>query len=646
MEKQQRIKELEQQIIHHRNLYYNHIPEISDEEYDKLEEELKSLDPQNELFSKVGANPTYGQKIKHFIPMGSLSKITYDKDENGEFLSTFSELEDWIKKYIQFDKIYVSYKIDGLSCEITYNEKGDLVKAVTRGDGYNGVDVLHIVKHIKSIPNKITNYYNNFINLRGEIYLSKSYFNTYIKPSLKENEIKNCRNLASGALKREQPSEISKYGLHFKIFNMYFNYKELDTEDIKKTVCKNLGFINNYVGLYEVTLSNLENLINELYLNKNNLDYDVDGLVFTLNTTRIRESFGYTSLIPKARIAFKFIPNSVISTIKDIEWQVGRTGKLTPVAIIQPVELDGTLVQKCSIHNPDEIKRLNITKNCDVIIHKCGEIIPQIKQAINNKDKESFDIPIKCPSCGYDLIKDGPNIFCNNVNCNIKKVEKTLYYLQTIGVKNIGPSIIAQLYDEKLIEDIDDLYKLKKEDLEKLDNFGDKSAKNFIKDLHKIKDIPLYLFIASLGIKGLGNTMSEKICEQYDTLEKLLNITKNELLEIEGISEITANNILEGLQYQKPLMDKLLKYITIKKEINEIKENKLLGKSFCITGKLSKPRKQIEKLIKEFGGVISSNKKGLDYLIIGDGAKEHKISKAKKNGAEIINENVLKQWLD
>ncbi len=346
-------------------------------------------------------------------------------------------------------------------------------------------------------------------------------------------------------------------------------------------------------------------------------------------------------LIPKGKIAFKFKPEQAVSKIISFEYTAGRTGRLTPVFHIEPIELAGTVISKVSMHNVTHIEELNLKNGSHVIIQKCGDIIPQIIKLADEDDGSGTIIPkpTECPCCHGEVEMEGPQLFCMNPMCANKLVRYIIYYMEILGIKNIGVKTIEQLCEKNMVTSVTDLYKLTSQDLMMLDGFKDKSCENFLKELNKIKTIPLNVFISCLGIRSLGKTSGKDVAAYYKTVECFLNCNVSELITIDGISNKTAEYIINGIQQRSDMINELLNILYIIENVKIV--GKFTDKTFCCTGKVTKPRKEIQKIIEDNGGSYKSLSKGLNFLIIGDGAKPNKIQKANDLGAIVITETVF-----
>lgn len=616
-----RITELENQIRYHADLYNNGDSEISDAEYDALVEELKSLDPKNAVFAEVGASPSYGKKINHHTIMGSLEKV-----------KTFSDLMKWHKQYEH--GLLAMPKIDGLSLRLTY-QNGRLVEAASRGDGTTGMDVLDNVQHITDIPQQIDASYSG--EIRGEVYLKRSVF----KSNAYHADKANPRNAAAGALMQKNAVETGKALLSF------FAYDELnqhhETHHDMLSFLLKLGFRVPPSNQWTVPEES-EAWIYDFEHNKRvTLDYDIDGLVFVVNDRATQTEAGWNGRYPRARIAYKFAPETQIAKILAVDWQVGRTGKLTPMARISPTKLAGSTISNITLHNCADMQVKGVQINDDVVICKGGDIIPVVMKVHKvNPDSTPIVLPEVCPSCGMDvnMSDTGVNLECKNELCPARMQERILHYLRTLGVDNVGDGTVAKFVTSGLVKDLPDLYFLDHEAVTQLLG-SPKMAEKVMVGILSVNQIPLATFLASLGIHGLGNTTGKTIAKEFRTLDA---VQEAKLLNLAGLPDIgmkTAESIVLGLARMKDCIAKLGACLDVLPV--EVKEGNLKGKVFCMTGALSKPRNDIKADIVNAGGdTKDSVVKGLHYLVTDDpNSGSSKNQKAQKLGVQVIDEMTL-----
>ena len=615
-----RIKELEELIIFHNNLYTNSQPEISDTEYDLLVKELKELDPNNSTLLVVGAEPSYGKKIKHDIIMGSLNKATYDDKDD------ISELEKFYRTYHLAQSRW-SWKIDGLAAELVY-KKGKLVEASTRGNGEVGSDITDNAMAISFIPKNVAKFKNiNLTRIRGEIYLPISEYKKNF------SHMANPRNAAAGILIQQDASETGKAGLKFFAYKVFNEDQELISLDTEKLQLEDTGI--PYIEIHDEILT--RDKILELEELRKTFDFQTDGIVVMLNERKVRNYYGLTGKNLRAAIAWKFHPEIAQTYIRDIEWNVGRTGVITPVAIMDPVSLAGTIVSRSTLHNLAQIKKLGINIGCKVKLLKAGDIIPKIIAVIPEpRIYTPIAIPHVCPGCGAPTIQDDIKLSCTNDDCPAKLAANILRYFRALDVKDVGEATIELMIEHKMIRNFADLYDVTPEMLLTLDRMGERSSQLIVDAIHSIKDIPLNKFLTSLGITNLGNTSGKHLAIAFGTLDKVLNASIVDISSIEGIGDVASQNIYDGLKAKTAVIARLRNILTIQDHVQV--QGAFTGKNFVCTGTLSRPRKVIQDKIAKMGGNYGSINKDLNYLIIGEGAVPAKIEKAKKYGAEVLTE--------
>ncbi|MHA1690270.1 MAG: NAD-dependent DNA ligase LigA, partial [Candidatus Heimdallarchaeaceae archaeon] len=538
-------------------------------------------------------------------------------------------------------------KIDGLAVSLIY-ENSKLISAATRGNGTVGQSVIDNIKEIESIPNTIDDFSGE---LRGEIIMKKLTFSV-IKEEMIMNGEKapaNPRNMASGTLLQKDPKETAKKALHFVCYECITDNQEFETEVSKfDYVYKNLKGIR-YVEMSCHEYSNESEMINEINKweeRRESLEYCIDGLVFSANDNEIINDLGYKGKCPVGKVAFKFRPQQTTSIIEDITWQLGRTGRLTPVAKITPVELDGSIIDSPTLHNYAQIQKKGVCIGSTVIIEKAGDIIPQIVRVVK-KGTGDINIPAHCTSGLEDVVLDEKEVslWCVNPLCPGKIEFRINHFLKTLEVKDVGLATIRAMLDNNIISDIPDLYNIDFTKLSSLSGFGKKSARKVIEEIEDKRKIELSTFLDSLGISGLGTTTSKVIATEFKTLARVLSVDPDKFSNLEGIGDLTAKSIHDGLVLYGGIIDSLILAGLIIKDVKVI-TGSLTGKTFCVTGKLSVGRKEMATLIEESGGIIKSSVgKGLDYLVAGENVGAGKTTKAEKYGTNIINEDEIRAML-
>jgi len=577
--------------------------------------------------------------------MGSLSKATYGNDEENDI----SELLNWRKNVVgNCDSIICMPKIDGLAVRLNY-KNGNLTCAATRGNGTIGQNVFDNVKEIKSIPDTLESFSGE---LRGEIFMKKSDFESQKEEMIENGEEPpaNPRNMASGTLNQKDPKKTGKYPLHFFCYNIESEDKSFDSEMDKWLYsAKNLDGKIHYVDMTLHSFNNKEDILKKIQEwedKRDSLDYGIDGLVFSANDTETIETLGFKGKCPVAKIAFKFRPQQANTKIEGITWQLGRTGRLTPVAKITPTELDGSVIDSPTLHNYAQIKKKNISIGAEVVIEKAGDIIPQIVR-VTKEGSGDIDFPVHCPACDGEVKLDEKevSVWCMNPVCPGKAEFRIVHFLKTLETKDVGPAAVHTMFSYNIIRDLPDLYDIDFEELKTLPGYGAKSARKIIKEIENKREIELPVFLDSLGITGLGTSTSKILADEFETLSRIQSLTPNELTSLEGIADLTAGYICDGLKSFEETIKSLIDIGVVVKDKKKSTGN-LSGKTFCVTGTLSIGRKEMAAMIEAAGGTMKSSVgKGLDYLVAGDGVGKGKTDKADKYGTKILTENEVRAMM-
>ncbi|OFZ61102.1 MAG: hypothetical protein A2328_10140, partial [Bdellovibrionales bacterium RIFOXYB2_FULL_36_6] len=583
------IKKLEEQIIQHRAYYYQGRPIISDSEYDFLEEKLKELDPGNLVLNLVGSISKDEDKVKHDAKMLSLEK-TYDSQD----------LIKWLA-----DKPVVStYKIDGVSCSLIY-KNGELVLAKTRGDGVYGENVTPKVLWMDSIIKKIKTIHEK-VEIRGELYCQEKNFfelaNEMEKIGLEKPT--SPRNIVAGLISRKDNLELCRY-ISFMAFDFVGQTASIKLEIEKYSLLKNMGF-----NIPLVVLHNDNQHLNEIIEDAKKFmmegDYQIDGLVFTYNDLSLHEELGFTHHHPKFKMAFKFKGESKITKLVDIEWSVSRNGILTPVGLVDPVELSGAKITRVTLHNYGVVKLYNLKKGDEIEIIRSGEVIPKflsVKQASENK----LVIPNKCPECGSDTRIEDIRLICTNSECKARLHEQILNFIKKIGIEDLSGKRLEQLLSKGLIKNIPDLYRITADDLKKMDKTKEKLSDKLFSTIQVSKKADLITFLSALGIThGAYNTCEKVVHAGYDTLDKLFSLSVEELSRVDTFAEKSSRDFIVSLKEKESLINELVSVGFNFQEVS--KENKILtGKQICITGALTEKRAVVEQKIRTMGGVVTSS---------------------------------------
>lgn len=611
-----KIKELEEKIKELNHYYWDlNISKVDDYTYDRLVEELKKLNPNSPILNELG--PTFidniGNEVIHDVPMLSLGKC-YEEDE----------MWKWLKKFK--GRIVVSPKMDGLALSIRYGNNGEFLCAATRGNGSKGEDVSAAAKLIQDIPKNIYPYKN--IEVRGEVYMKLTVFENF------KNKFSNPRNLASGALKQKDPEKSRDYNLSFAAYDLMG--VDLKYEFDKFGELLKIGFPN-----FPARLIKREDIIvayNGISQKRNNFDFDfeIDGVVFKSNRISEQKKLGFNSHEPKFAIAYKFQGEQGTTTLKDISWQVSRQGIITPVAIIEPVNLSGAMIGRTTLHNIGILKTLGLlgaSMDAQIVIVRSGGVIPKIEfVAKPGTSKTKIRLPSECPSCGAPTDLRGDFLHCSSPKtCTTAEITSIKHFCKVLDIKGFGEKLITKLHEAKIVKTPLDLFLMDEDDLEEIDRMGNRLAIRLIKQVNDHKKITLETFLRSLGIPNLGNHASKILVEYFKDISNIMKINESDLEKVDSIGPTTAKSIVDGLKENSSEIKELLKYVTIADKVVVRKKTKFTDKSFVFTGKLEKiTRKEARSIVEKLGGKTPSGvKKSLDFLIIGDISKE-KTSKQEK----------------
>ncbi len=651
----QRIEELRKQAEYHAKKYYdNDAPEISDFEYDMLMVELRNLEKEfpeyqskESLTQKVGGHVKEGfEKVTHEVPLQSLQDV-FSIEEVEEYVKKIDEKAE--ENQIENKTYVIETKIDGLSAALEYKQ-GKFVKGATRGNGLVGEDVTNNLKTIKTIPMELTEKID--ITVRGEVFISKSDFEK-MNQEREENEeelFANARNAAAGSLRQLDSKITAKRPLDIYIFNVQkIEGKEFNSHFEELEYLSKLGFNVNPVRIPCKTVEEIEKAIQKIGDDRENLSFGIDGAVVKVDDLKFREILGTTAKTPRWAIAYKYPPETKETKLKDIVCQVGRTGVITPMAILEPVKVAGSTISKTTLHNQDFIKEKELKIGDTVVIQKAGDVIPEIVKALKEKrtgEEKEFEMPTVCPVCGAEAIREEGEaaIRCTGIECPAKLFRNLVHFVsrEAMNIDGLGESIIGQLLDKKLIENIADIYILKFEDIASLKKNGQKFAQNLVDSINKSKENDLHRLITALGIRHVGVKASKILAKKYKNIDNLMEATAEELSEINDIGPIVANSIREFfLQDQtKDLIEKLKQAgVNLESLEEDIQDDRFAGKTFVLTGSLEKyTRGEAANLIEKFGGKTSSSvSKKTDYVLAGEEAGS-KLTKAQNLGVTILTE--------
>ena len=639
--KEQRMRELVDKLNKYAYEYYVlDNPTVSDGEYDKLYDELCFLEAEtgNVLFDsptrRVGGEPISAfEKHNHIEKLFSLDKAT---DE--EQLTAF--FQRLLKVTPVFPKFSIEYKFDGLTVCLTY-DKGMFVRATTRGNGITGEDVTAQVLTIKSFPLKIE--YKGLLEVKGEAIISLSALEKYNQTAAEP--LKNARNAVAGAIRNLDPKETQKRKPEIYFYDVnYIEDNSLKTQEECIDFLKSNGFkVFNFIR-FANTPNEVIGAIKEIELSRKELDVLTDGAVIKVDDLQLRDRLGSTEKFPRWAIAYKFDPEETTTILEDVIWQVGRTGKLTPLALLQPVDLCGVTVKRATLNNAGDIERKGVKIPSRVLIRRSNEVIPEILGTTEYfNDSQEVIPPTICPECGSTLSEVGANIFCINQDCR-KRVILTRTNFATkdaMNIEGLSEATAETLYDQLNVRKFSDLYALKKEDLLSLEGFQDKKAENILIAIEKSKSSAIENFIFALGIDGVGKKTAKDLAKKYKNVQNLAAASFEDVLQTEEIGDVIANNIVEYFASdtnQKELAK--LQEIGINPEYNEV----VLGETFkgakvVLTGTLQKyKRSQAQKIIESLGGEVSGSVSKLTTMVLAGEEAGSKLDKAIKLGIKIISE--------
>ena len=658
---QQRIEELKEQLNRWSHEYYvEDKPTATDAEYDKAYHELVALEEAHpELVTPDSPTQRVGgevldqfQKVTHTNPMLSLSNA-FSKEDLEEFDARLRKLTNRAIEYV------CELKIDGLSIALTY-QNGQLVLGATRGDGTTGEDVTGNVRTIKSVPLSLKEPWN--IEVRGECYMPKKAF-VALNQSREEEGLEvfaNPRNAAAGSLRQLDPKIAAKRNLSVFLYSSP-SVEELNVSTQEELLEKmaEIGFVTNPERLKCQTIDEVWNYIETIASKRPDLPYEIDGMVIKVNDFATQEEIGFTVKAPRWAIAYKFPAEEAQTVVRDIEWTVGRTGVVTPTAVMDPVQLAGTTVRRASLHNIDLIKERDIRLEDTVVIHKAGDIIPEVTRVILEKRPETsqpYEFPTTCPVCHEKLehLEEEVAIRCLNPKCPAQLTEGLSHFVSrnAMNMSGIGPRVIKQLFEEGLVMDVADLYKLTLDQLLALDKVQQKSAENILEAIEKSKENSLERLLTGLGIRHVGTKAAKELAQHFKTMTALQEASIEQLLEIDGLGDIIAYSV--KTYFEQPSVQELIQelqdsgvnmtYLGVTKDDSAASGHVLSGKTVVLTGTLEQLTRQDakEKLESLGAKVTGSVSKKTDVVIAGHSAGS-KLTKANDLGIEVWSEQ---QFLD
>ena len=654
MSKKKRIQELEKLIRHHRDLYYNQEPEISDVDFDELVEELEKIAPDSPALEEVGAtiapDVTGLPSKEHRIPMGSLDKIAADR------------LDFWAEK--AGPRFLVQEKLDGISLEIEY-ENGRMVDAITRGDGFVGEVVTHNAVNFKNVRHRLENKFTG--SVRGEVFCRLSVFERYFV----ELGFANPRNTVSGTARKKHGDRALCRHFEMHFFDVVGEGLEFETEKEK------ISFIRDELRLQIATSYFDEDVdgvrvIYERYAGDTDgkpgmraeLDYEIDGLVVRSDSIAVQEELGVVQNRPRFAIAYKFPSEGKVTKLLDVDWSLGVTGRMTPVARLKPVRVSGVEVRNSSLHNLDNVRTLDLHLGDDVLVKRRGDVIPYIESVVESRGGPAPKIPTRCPACDSKLQIDEKFARCVNVECPGRVYGDIARWIGVMEIESIGEKWIEIFIESGLLQDPSDLYRLTADDLLPLDRMGQTLAEKMVRNIGESKTPTLDRFVAGINIPEFSRQRAQMLIDAgFDTLEKLRAMDVETISEVKGFGEILAEKIHAGLETREERIDAMLEVgIDIQKPEPRVEDDgdgdgKLAGKSFCFTGAVQAvneetgkrwTRKALQALVKQNGGrALNDVTEGLDYLVMADpDTSSSKAKKARKLGTEVLSEEAFLEMVE
>lgn len=661
-----RAEKLREEINHHNYLYYVlDQPEISDAEYDRLMRELQEIEERypslitaDSPTRRVGAPPqeAFGTHA-HRQPMLSLANV-FGEDELRSFDARIKRMLGLYNGDVEY---VAELKIDGLAVSLTYVD-GIFTVGATRGDGYRGEDITENLRTIRSIPLKIAASESSvgvprFAEIRGEVFLLHEEFRRINEERAERGEptFANPRNAAAGSVRQLDPKvtasrklDIFCYGIgevvgvswetHWEVLSTLKEWRFKVNPNIR--LCQNIEDVVDFCREWDK--------------GRDSLGYDIDGVVVKVNSLALQDKLGYVARSPRWAVAFKYQPRQATTVVRDIAVQVGRTGALTPVAVMDPVQIGGVTVSRATLHNEDEIRRKDVRIGDTVVIQRAGEVIPEVVEVVKEKRtgrEKEFVMPSKCPVCGGDVEKpEGEAVArCINIACPAQVRERIVHFAkrEAMNIEGLGPSLVDKLVEAGIVSDPGDLYSIKQEQLKKLDRMAEKSASNIIKAIERSKDCTLERLIYALGIRHVGERTAQVLAEQFGSLERLENASEDELADVPDIGPVVAESIYRFFreEHNKRVIEKLRRAgIRCEHKAQEKQESELTGRTFVFTGALETlTRDEAERIVAAHGGRASSSvSRNTDFVVVGENPGS-KFDKANELGVKVITEQEFRR---
>lgn len=627
--------------------YVNDAPVASDEEYDTLYHEILKYEQENPLFADEHS-PTKrvgGMVLEGFVKASHKARMWSMEDVFDE-----SDLDAWIERVKKVKENFTFYcepKFDGASLNLIY-ENGSLKQAITRGDGSIGEDVTENVKTIGSIPLQIS--YKELIEIRGEVVIKKADFETLNSERLNNNEplFANPRNAAAGSLRQLDTSITAKRKLMFYPWGIGVNSLTQSFLSEKMSFVYSLGFLQPPRIVVTQSVEDVHTLYSELIAKRDEIEMMMDGMVVKIDEVNLQDELGYTVKYPKWMVAFKFPAIEKVTKLKDITLQVGRTGVVTPVAEVEAVNIEGVIVERATLHNFDEIERKDIRIGDSVIIIRSGDVIPKIIKVLQERrdgNEKTVQRPLVCPVCNSELLDDGALIKCQNLSCDARVVGAIIHFAskKALNIDGLGDKIVEQLYAQKLVLHVKDLYTLNLDQLLALEGFKEKKALNLFDAIEQSKGVSLEKFINALGIEHIGEVAAKKIARAFGL--EWLEADYEHIVALEGFGVEMAKSLVEFIHVNKQETYELMAIIQPIASKLEITESAFTGKTVVLTGSMSRPRDEIKEMLEKLGAKVSGSvSKKTDFVLYGEEAGS-KLDKALELGVTTLNESEFNEMI-
>jgi DNA ligase (NAD+) len=640
--------------VYAKEYYTLDAPSISDKEYDALYDRLVALEKETGYQLSYSPTQRVGDEVLSAMPKHRHLAKLWSLDKAQSLL----ELSQWHERNLSFVEEYnkdhenklppvkyiVTRKFDGLTVNLTYNQEGILETAATRGNGALGEEVTAQVKTIYSVPLKIAS--EDVLEIHGEAMMTKEALRIYNETA--EVPLKNTRNGAAGALRNLNLEETRRRNLTAFFYDI--GYKEGTPFETYRDMIEfihEMGFLTDGYFKEADDFVTLESYIREIEEERSSLNFDIDGVVIAIDDMRTRDLLGYTIKFPRWAIAYKFEAEEAVTKLLSVEWNVGRSGRVNPTAVLEPVELSGVTVKRATLNNMDDIARKGVYLGANVLVRRSNDVIPEIMGVVDEeeeREREEILPPSHCPSCGTPLILDGAHYFCENtLSCKPQLIKSIVHFSarDAMNIEGLSEKTVEQLFEKLDLKELSRLYTLTKEDLLSLDKVKDKKAKNLLSAIDASRERPLHAFLYSLGIPNVGISTARDLEAKFKTLEEVMKATKEELLQVPDVGEIVAESILNFFQSEeiREEIGKLLQYVTLQYEETVVTESPFTGKTVVLTGTLTQfTRKDAEERLLTLGAkVTSSVSKKTDFVIYGEEAGS-KLTKAESLGVKTLTE--------